>query len=227
MYLKERFIKSLKYKRFNNAKESLKKIVSSIWESMKAKHFLINMGKNVWPLFLASPHRQRLGMLPADMPLQVCTLICCQNVGLQVRERFATYWSVHGVLIHTIFSTPVSFCQNAISEIDERTENVQLEEQKTQEKIRGHELCIQLIESLLWGKKVVWHYFRHNNYHKWTKVIEEWISAQILRKRASLLYKLCMLHLPFPPRFIPRSLFFFHERTLPQIYILLPLKFPF
>lgn len=128
---------------------------------MKAKHFLINMGKNIWPLFLASPHRQRLGMLPADMPLQVCTLICCQNVGLQVRERFAIYWSVHGVLIHTIFSTPVSFCQNAISQIDERTENVQHEEQKTQEKdkrawalysinwklVMGKESCLALFQT--------------------------------------------------------------------------------
>ena len=162
-----------------------KKKVSSIWKSMKTKHFLINVGTNILASFSCFPSQAEAWNAASDMPLQVRTLIWCQNVGLQVRERSAVYWSVHGVLIHTIFfPTLVSSCQNAISEIVERMENVQPEEQKTQKRIRGHDLWMQLIESLLRGKNLAWHYFKGNSNHKWAKVIKEWISAQRWRKRA-------------------------------------------
>lgn len=74
-------------------------------------------------------------MSPADMPLQVCTLIWCQNVGLEVRERFAILLKrTPSTYSHNFFSTPGSSCQNAISEIVERMESVQPGEQKTQGK---------------------------------------------------------------------------------------------
>ena len=183
-----------------------KKKVSSIWKSMKTKHFLINVGTNILASFSCFPSQAEAWNAASDMPLQVRTLIWCQNVGLQVRERSAVYWSVHGVLIHTIFfPTLVSSCQNAVSEIVERMENVQPEEQKTQKRIRGHDLWMQLIESLLRGKNLAWHYFKGNSNHKWAKVIKEWISAQRWRKRAFPLHKLCLPHLPSHPGLLPES----------------------
>lgn len=80
-----------------------------------------------------------------------------------------------------------------------------LKNRRHRKRIRGHDLWIQLIESLLWGKNLAWHYFKGNNNHKWAKVVKEWISAQRWRKRAFPLHKLCLPHLPSHPRLLPES----------------------
>lgn len=138
----------------------------------EAKHFLINVGTNMfWPVFL--------------LPLTGRGLECClwhatpsvysgsgvRMLAYRSGERSAVYWSVHGVLIHIFFSTLIS-CQNAISEIVERMENVQPEGQKTQEKdkrawslnainwklVMGKESCLALFQreqQPQMGKKVI------------------------------------------------------------------------
>lgn len=165
-------------------------------------------------------------MSPADLPVQVCTLIWCQNVGWEVRERVAIYRSVHQVLIHTIFSTPASSCQNVISEIVERMESVQPGEQKTQEKTKRAWALYSVNRKAVMGKGSCLALFPSEQLH-WINVVSEWISAPRLRKPVSLLHKPCVYPPSFPPRFIPRIGCWFQERSLPQVHILLPLKFPF
>lgn len=46
------------------------------------------------------------------------------------------------------------------------------------------------------GKESCSALFQRDGYHKWTRVMEEWIWAQRLKKLASLL---CKLHIPHPP----------------------------
>lgn len=70
MHLKERYIKSLKYKSFDNAKEwAEKQKVGSIWKSMKTKHFLINVGTNILASFSCFPSQAEAWNAACDMPL--------------------------------------------------------------------------------------------------------------------------------------------------------------
>lgn len=97
----------------------------------EGKAFL-NMAKNSLGSFTCFP--SLAGGLESCLQscLSECVLWSCVRMfGLQGRERSAMYWSIHGVLIHTLSPICVSCCQNAVSEIVERLESVPPEEQKT------------------------------------------------------------------------------------------------
>lgn len=158
-------------------------------------------------------------MLPVDMPLLVCSPIRCQNVGLQVRERFAIYWSVHWVLIHVLFfSITVSSCQNAVSEIVGRME------QKTQEKEKkAWALCL-IYWKVVMEKETCLALFQRGQLPQMDKSYKG-VNFCLKIEEASFSTSQALPAPPFfQPRFISRIMFF-QERTLPQIYILL--KCPF
>lgn len=211
MHLKERYVKSLKYKSFDNAKEwAEKQKVGSIWKSMKTKHFLINVGTNILASFSCFPSQAEAWNAACDMPLQVCTLIWCQNVGLQVRERSAVYWSVHGVLIHTFFfSTLISSCQNAISEIVERMENVQPEGQKTQEKDKRAWSLNAINWKLVMGKESCLALFQREQQPQMGKSYKGVNFSSEMEEESLSTSQALPASSSFPPRFTPRILCFF------------------
>lgn len=94
-------------------------------------------------------------------------------------------------------------------------------------RIRGYKLCIQLNERFLWGKKLVWHYFRENNYHKWDKSCKGVSLRQRLRKKASLLHKLYMPYLPSHPSLFPESCTSSRKELSHKFITSLLLKSPF
>lgn len=196
MQLKERFIKRLNIKLLIILTSD--KNISSIWESMKGKHFLINMGKNI----LASSACFLSLAGGWECRLLTCQSKCALWSGVRMlagrSERELPFTEVYTKYLFTqFFSTPASSCQNAISEIVERMESVQPGEQKTQEKTKGAWALYSVNRKAVMGKGSCLALFQSEHLH-WINVVSEWISAPRLRKPASLLHKPCVHHPSFP-----------------------------
>lgn len=156
-YLKERFIRMLKYKTLIFLIKD--KIPGSpLWGSMKGKHFLINMAKIVWPVLLVSLYRQEAWRAArCRAALNACSdLAWVTMFGLQSRARSAVYWSVHGVLSHRL--SPVCFLwPECCIRSTWKAGKCPPEEQKPSGKDVRQGLCVQLTARLLLKKNLVWH----------------------------------------------------------------------
>ena len=156
-YLKERFIRMLKYKTLIFLIKD--KIPGSpLWGSMKGKHFLINIAKIVWPVLLVSLYRQEAWRAArCRAALNACSdLAWVTMFGLQSRARSAVYWSVHGVLSHRF--SPVCFLwPECCIRSTWKAGKCPPEEQKPSGKDVRQGLCVQLTARLLWKKNLVWH----------------------------------------------------------------------
>lgn len=157
LYLKERFIRMLKYKTLILLiKDKIQG--NPLWDSMEGKHFLINMAKIVWPVLLVSLNRQEAWRAArCQAALNVCSdLTWVRMFGLQSRARSAVYWSVHGVLGHSL--SPVCFL---LPECRIRSTwkagKCPPEAQKPSGRDVRHGLWVQLTARLLWKKNLVWH----------------------------------------------------------------------
>lgn len=162
---------------------------------MKGKPFLINRGKNILASLSCSPS-QAEAWNAACWHATPSIPIWCQNVGLQVGVCRLLKCTLRTYSHSGFFSTPVSTCQNAISEIVKRMQSVQHGEQETQEKEKRAWALYSVQWKVLIGKETCSALFQKGQLPQWTRDGKEWIPAQSLRKPASLLSKpSCPTHL--------------------------------
>lgn len=163
-----------------------------------------------WPVFLASPHRQRLGMLPVT-----CHSKCVLWSGVRMlayrSEKDPPFTEVYTeyLFTHFFFSTLVSSCQNAISEIVERMENVQPEGQKTQEKDKRAWSLNAINWKLVMGKESRLALFQREQQPQMGKSYKGVNFSSEMEEESLSTSQALPASLSFPPRFTPRILCFF------------------